>query len=143
MEISNGQSDFSQGVQSNETSKVFSGSQFSELPLDPHLIETLHTKLGVTKLTVPQRLAIPHILQHKDVLIKSPTGTGKTLAYAVPIVQSLLAAKSKVHTRTHTDTHAHTRPTIHARTLIPTHFTRMHTNALTSVHFDRFNVQMA
>jgi superfamily II DNA/RNA helicase len=61
-------------------------------------VQELKIRLAITKLTVAQRLSIPHLLRRKDILLKSPTGTGKTLAYAVPIMQHLLSAKTKVST---------------------------------------------
>jgi len=36
-----------------------------------------------------QDKAIPAILEGKDVLIESPTGTGKTLAYLLPIIEKI------------------------------------------------------
>jgi Rad3-related DNA helicase len=43
--------------------------------------------LGITKLTTIQAKALPVILGGKDALVKSQTGSGKTLTYAVPIIQ--------------------------------------------------------
>jgi superfamily II DNA/RNA helicase len=43
--------------------------------------------LGITKLTTIQARALPIILGGKDALVKSQTGSGKTLTYAVPIIQ--------------------------------------------------------
>jgi len=43
--------------------------------------------LAITKLTTIQARALPVILGGKDALVKSQTGSGKTLTYAVPIMQ--------------------------------------------------------
>ncbi len=86
-----------QGEHGKDQQDLFNGSLYSELPLNPHLVECLKTKLGISKLTVAQRLAIPHILKKHDVLLKSPTGTGKTLAFAVPIVEGLLSSSPRVY----------------------------------------------
>ncbi|MEM3948479.1 MAG: DEAD/DEAH box helicase, partial [Zestosphaera sp.] len=44
--------------------------------------------------TPPQLLAIPRIKEGENVLISSPTGTGKTLAVFLPIIDELLKAAS-------------------------------------------------
>ncbi len=43
-----------------------------------------------------QAQSIPLILSGKDVLVKARTGSGKTIAYAVPAVQKLLSLNSNV-----------------------------------------------
>eukprot|EP00047_Mylnosiga_fluctuans_P005888 m.243399 g.243399 ORF g.243399 m.243399 type:complete len:735 (-) comp14233_c0_seq1:218-2422(-) len=76
--------------------EIMTADTYAELPINKHLVDTLDKRMGITTLTIAQRMAIPHLLQHKDVLLKSPTGSGKTLAYAVPIVQAMLSAPKKV-----------------------------------------------
>ena len=51
-------------------------------------------KLGYTTLTVVQDRGIPTILEGEDALVKSQTGSGKTLCYAVPIVEKLMKVSS-------------------------------------------------
>jgi ATP-dependent RNA helicase DeaD len=46
-------------------------------------------KLGWTALMPVQARAIPYILAHRDVLIQSRTGSGKTGAYLVPVFQRI------------------------------------------------------
>jgi ATP-dependent RNA helicase DDX56/DBP9 len=46
--------------------------------------------------TLVQDKASPAILSGRDVLIKSPTGTGKSLAYIIPMVQRLISQGSEV-----------------------------------------------
>ncbi|MGC9121727.1 MAG: DEAD/DEAH box helicase, partial [Thermogladius sp.] len=41
------------------------------------------------RMTPPQRMAIPYIMQGRNVLISSPTGTGKTLAVFLGIINNL------------------------------------------------------
>ncbi len=62
---------------------------FETLDLDPELIAVLET-LGYTEPTPIQRDAIPHILEARDVLACAQTGTGKTAAFALPILDELL-----------------------------------------------------
>ena len=47
--------------------------------------------LGWTVATAVQRAAIPAILQGRDVLCLAPTGSGKTAAFLLPLLQRLLA----------------------------------------------------
>lgn len=61
---------------------------FKELGIAPYLIESI-AKQAYKKPTQVQEMAIPVILQGKDVLGLAPTGSGKTAAYALPIIQKL------------------------------------------------------
>jgi len=42
-------------------------------------------QLDITTLTTIQTKTIPHILDNKDLLVSSPTSSGKTLAFALPL----------------------------------------------------------
>ncbi|MEM4513632.1 MAG: ATP-dependent helicase [Ignisphaera sp.] len=57
-----------------------------------HLLEPIANwvKEKLKTLTLPQRMAIPYIKQGNHVLISSPTGTGKTLAAFLPIIDDLV-----------------------------------------------------
>ncbi len=61
---------------------------FQELGLDPLLLKALDTE-GYTTPTPIQAQAIPSILAGKDLLGIAQTGTGKTAAFALPILQRL------------------------------------------------------
>ncbi|MBA4130393.1 MAG: RNA helicase [Hyphomicrobium sp.] len=61
---------------------------FQELGLDPLLLKALDTE-GYTTPTPIQAQAIPTILEGKDLLGIAQTGTGKTAAFALPILQRL------------------------------------------------------
>jgi len=57
-----------------------------------NLIEPIQKALkseGYTKLTPIQEKAIPHLLEGHDLLGCAQTGTGKTAAFAIPILQGL------------------------------------------------------
>jgi ATP-dependent RNA helicase RhlE len=62
---------------------------FSEMPLSPYMKE----KLTSAKFSMPtpvQAAAIPQALAGKDVLATAMTGTGKTLAFLIPVIEQLL-----------------------------------------------------
>ena len=61
-------------------------SGFAELGLRPELLNALGT-LGYEEPTPIQREAIPHLLGGTDLLGQAATGTGKTAAFALPILE--------------------------------------------------------
>ena len=58
---------------------------FTELEISPYIKERLSAARFVTPMPV-QAAAIPQALKGHDVLATAQTGTGKTLAYLIPIV---------------------------------------------------------
>ncbi|KAJ3672819.1 hypothetical protein LUZ60_006193 [Juncus effusus] len=62
---------------------------FEDLGLDEQLIRALRKK-GITVATPIQKEAIPLILEGKDVVARAKTGSGKTFAYLLPMLHSLL-----------------------------------------------------
>ncbi len=65
-------------------------NHFSELPLCARLADNL-AKNNFTKPTPVQAEAIPAALAGRDVVATAQTGTGKTLAFVLPLVERLLA----------------------------------------------------
>ena len=61
---------------------------FADLGLDPKLLGTL-AELGYEEPTDIQREAVPPLLAGRDLLGQAATGTGKTAAFALPILQRL------------------------------------------------------
>src|SRR4051812_2029648 len=61
---------------------------FDDLELCPELLRAL-TDLGYEEPTPIQREAIPPLLQGRDLLGQAATGTGKTAAFALPILQRI------------------------------------------------------
>ncbi|MEX2465425.1 MAG: DEAD/DEAH box helicase [Gemmatimonadota bacterium] len=61
---------------------------FSDLGLGPDLLDALES-LGYEEPTPIQREAIPHLLEGRDLLGLAATGTGKTAAFALPLLQLL------------------------------------------------------
>ena len=62
---------------------------FKELHLIAPILKALETE-GYTEPTPIQEQSIPHILRGKDLLGCAQTGTGKTAAFAIPILQNLM-----------------------------------------------------
>ncbi len=67
-------------------------SQFSDLGLAAPILQALATENYVTPTPI-QAQAIPHVLQGKDLLGIAQTGTGKTAAFALPILHRLAAER--------------------------------------------------
>ena len=68
-------------------------NDFSTLNLHPKLMQTV-TDLGYTSPTEVQQQVIPLMLDGKDVIVQSQTGSGKTAAFALPILQNLIYSGS-------------------------------------------------
>ena len=66
---------------------------FSDLPISDYTKQSL-ASANFSIPTPVQAAAIPHALAGKDVLATAQTGTGKTLAFVVPVIEQLLQHKS-------------------------------------------------
>ncbi|XP_037693174.1 probable ATP-dependent RNA helicase DDX56 isoform X2 [Choloepus didactylus] len=66
---------------------------FEHMGLDPRLLQAI-ADLGWSRPTLIQEKAIPLALEGKDLLARARTGSGKTAAYAVPMLQLLLHRKA-------------------------------------------------
>ncbi|MGS0745192.1 DEAD/DEAH box helicase [Syntrophomonas erecta subsp. sporosyntropha] len=65
-----------------------SDKQFKSMPLHPGLLEMIEAR-GFTNPTPIQVAAIPLVLEGHDVMGQARTGTGKTAAYGIPVLNSL------------------------------------------------------
>ena len=72
---------------------------FTEMGLPKTLVKRL-AALGITEPTPIQTHAIPAVLDGKDVMGLAQTGTGKTAAFGLPLVATLLAAGKKPDPKT-------------------------------------------
>ena len=68
---------------------LFSTDNVDDLDIGDKLKSNLKNHLNLTTLTKIQKLSIPLLLNGKDVMIKSPTGSGKTICYSIPVVDKL------------------------------------------------------
>jgi ATP-dependent RNA helicase DeaD len=62
--------------------------KFTEMNLKPQFLEALK-KQEITEPTKVQSEAIPVMLEGKDLIVRSKTGSGKTIAFLLPILQNL------------------------------------------------------
>ena len=67
---------------------------FQNLGLTPQLLATVEAQ-GYSQPTPIQAMAIPTILNGNDLFATAPTGTGKTAAFAIPIIQQLEGSSPK------------------------------------------------
>jgi len=68
---------------------------FLQLGVSEPLTEQLHLQ-GIIEPTPVQNAAIPMLLNNKDVIAKAQTGTGKTLAFTLPILQQIRTDKEHI-----------------------------------------------
>src|ERR1700740_2906983 len=64
-------------------------ARFDTLPLDPKLLRAVADS-GYLTMTPIQAKAIPIVLAGKDVMGAAQTGTGKTAAFSIPLLQRML-----------------------------------------------------
>jgi ATP-dependent RNA helicase DeaD len=64
-------------------------SGFASLELDERVLTSL-AALGYEEPTPIQRKAVPALLAGRDVLAQAATGTGKTAAFALPLLHRLM-----------------------------------------------------
>ena len=68
---------------------------FQDLGLSDAMLKALEKK-GYGYPTTIQAEAIPHFMQWKDVIAKAPTGTGKTFAFGIPMIEHIDAQSEAV-----------------------------------------------
>lgn len=60
--------------------------RYDQLELSPELMRAIEKK-GYVQATPVQGGAIPYFMEWRDVIAKAPTGTGKTFAFGIPMVE--------------------------------------------------------
>lgn len=68
---------------------------FSSLPIDAAILQAVE-QMGFQQMTEVQSKAIPPMLTGRDVIAKAPTGTGKTCAFGIPLIQRVDTDSSDV-----------------------------------------------
>ena len=63
-------------------------ASFEELELSPEILKAV-TRMGFSAPTPVQAQTIPPMLEGYDVIAKAPTGTGKTCAFGIPLLETL------------------------------------------------------
>jgi len=61
---------------------------FSSLPISPSQIANLET-LGYKKMTAIQAQSLPHVLKGKDLIAQAKTGSGKTAAFGIGLLERI------------------------------------------------------
>lgn len=66
--------------------------EFSKLKLSEHLLQVV-SELGYKKLTPIQAESIPYLLEGRDLIGQSKTGSGKTASFSLPLLERLSAER--------------------------------------------------
>lgn len=74
------------------SSSASAQATFADLPLDRRIFKAV-AKMGFVYPTKVQSLCIPPSLEGKDMLAKAKTGSGKTAAFSIPVIQNVLTTK--------------------------------------------------
>lgn len=61
---------------------------FLSLGISPAVVKSLKEN-GINMPTEVQKEVIPAVLEHQNLIVQSPTGTGKTLAYLLPLLEKI------------------------------------------------------
>jgi ATP-dependent RNA helicase DDX31/DBP7 len=83
-------------------SRIFSRVPFSKIPLKQKLIDLLEKKtidggMGLPTSTRVQSVTLPLLVEkRRNILVKSQTGSGKTLTYLIPVINDLMTVEPKV-----------------------------------------------
>ncbi len=59
---------------------------FNDLGIIPEILNAI-TEMGFDAPTEVQKLAIPHVMKKEDLIVMSKTGSGKTAAFGIPMLQ--------------------------------------------------------
>ncbi|KAG1711826.1 hypothetical protein DVH05_009068 [Phytophthora capsici] len=91
----------SKPLTSSSSEKIFAANTFESMNMAEKLVNVLKKDaesggFGFARPTNVQVQTIPSVLKGNDILVKSETGSGKTLSYLLPIVQKLQAVSPRI-----------------------------------------------
>ena len=70
-----------------EMEERYKGMEFKQLTgVAPEILRAVE-EMGFTAMTEVQEKAIPVMMSGREIIAKAPTGTGKTFAFGIPLVQ--------------------------------------------------------
>jgi superfamily II DNA/RNA helicase len=81
-------------TKTNEQDSKLLESNFSDIGVNPDILKILD-ELSLTSPTPIQKQAIPVALKGTDIVGIAQTGTGKTFAFGIPIIQKLLSSSGQ------------------------------------------------
>ena len=87
-EITPGAKPDNRGMTASPDGAPFTGPAFSTLPLADHVLANLQ-RLGYEQMTPIQAASLPLALAGKDLIAQARTGSGKTAAFALPLLANL------------------------------------------------------
>jgi superfamily II DNA/RNA helicase len=80
--------------ESINTTNAYNGTSFSQFGFDKTLFENVTSKGFITTTEIQDKV-IPFVMEDKDVLGISSTGSGKTAAFLIPMIQKIIKDKSQ------------------------------------------------
>lgn len=83
----------------DDNNDLFTGVGIEALIDSEVLTENLRNELGIETATHVQLAAIPRVLERRDMVMQSYTGTGKTLAFLLPILEEFGLDQMREHVR--------------------------------------------
>ncbi|KAK4374434.1 hypothetical protein RND71_005111 [Anisodus tanguticus] len=78
----------------DEKESILSSKRFDEYDVSPLTVKAL-TEAGYVQMTKVQEATLSACLEGKDALVKARTGTGKSAAFLLPAIETVLKASSK------------------------------------------------
>ena len=62
--------------------------KYSESDINPNILKGL-AEMGFSEMTPIQEQAIPVLMQGRDIIGQAQTGTGKTAAFGIPMIENV------------------------------------------------------
>ncbi|KAF3647117.1 DEAD-box ATP-dependent RNA helicase 48 [Capsicum annuum] len=81
-------------IEEDKKESILSSKRFDEYDISPSTVKAL-TEAGYVLMTKVQEATLSACLEGKDALVKARTGTGKTAAFLLPAIETVLKASSK------------------------------------------------